>query len=91
MFVIRLDGAPKFAMAANITASILNCFLDWLFVFPLQWGIRGAAVASSLAQAAGALMIVFYLCFRSKKLHFYRPKFTRKSLILTARNTGYMI
>ncbi len=91
MFVIRLDGAPKFAMAANIVASLLNIFLDWLFIFPLEWGIRGAAVATSLAQAAGALMIVYYLCFRSRRLHFYRPKFTRKSLILTARNAGYMM
>ena len=91
MFVIRLDGAPKFAMAANITASLMNIFLDWLFVFPLHWGIRGAAVATSLAQAVGALMIVFYLCFRSKKLHFYRPKFSRKSLVLTARNAVYMM
>ncbi len=91
MFIIRLDGAPKFAMAANITAALLNCFLDWLFVFPLDWGIRGAAVASSIAQAVGALMIVFYLCLKSKKLHFYRPKFSRKSLLLTVRNTSYMM
>ena len=91
MFVIRLDGAPKFAMAANIVASLLNIFLDWLFVFPLHWGIRGAAVATSLAQGVGALMIIVYLCFMSKRLHFYRPKFSRKSLILTARNAGYMM
>ena len=91
MFVIRLDGAPKFAMAANITASLLNIFLDWLFVFPLHWGIRGAAVATSLAQAVGALMIIVYLCFMSKRLHFYRPKFSRKSLVLTARNAVYMM
>lgn len=91
MFVIRLDGAPKFAMAANVTASLLNIFLDWLFVFPLHWGIEGAALATTIAEAAGALMIVYYLCFKSKQLHLYRPKFTRKSLALTARNTGYMM
>lgn len=90
MFVLRLDGAPKFAMAANITASLLNIFLDWLFVFPLNWGIRGAAVATSLSEAVGALMIIIYMCFMSKHINFYRPKFTRKSLILTARNVGYM-
>lgn len=91
MFVLRLDGAPKFAMAANITASLLNILLDWLFVFPLHGGIRGAAIASSISQAAGVFMIIFYLCFMSKRLHLYRPKFTHKSLLLTARNTGYMV
>ena len=35
-------------------------------------------------------MILVYMCFMSKRLHFYRPKFTRKSLMLTARNVGYM-
>ena len=90
MFVLRLDGAPKFAMSANITTSVLNIFLDWLFVFPLEWGIRGAAIATTLSEIVGAVMILVYMCFMSKRLHFYRPKFTRKSLVLTVRNVGYM-
>ena len=37
-FVIRLDGSPKFAALLEIIPGILNIFLDWLFVFPLQMG-----------------------------------------------------
>lgn len=33
MFVIRLDGAPRFAMGCNIAAALLNIGLDYLFIF----------------------------------------------------------
>lgn len=41
MFILRLDGAPNIAMGVNIAASILNIFLDWLFVFPSAGASRG--------------------------------------------------
>lgn len=90
MFVIRLDGSPKFAMSINIVASVLNIFLDWLFVFPLQMGIAGAAIATTIAEVVGALMIVWYMTCRSKTLRWYRPKLSRRALRLTVRNVGYM-
>lgn len=90
MFVIRLDGAPKFAMWANIIGSVLNIFLDWLFVFPLNMGIKGAAIASSISAAVGAALVIIYLSRYSRNLHFYRLKTSRKSMRLTLRNVGYM-
>ena len=42
LFVIRLDGAPNVAMASTLTAAVLNIVLDWLFMFPLGWGLMGA-------------------------------------------------
>ena len=90
MFILRLDGAPNIAMGVNIAASILNIFLDWLFVFPFGWGIEGAAFATTLSQAIGALLILYYLFFRTRTLHFYRPKFSRTAIRLTVRNVGYM-
>ena len=42
MMLIRLDGSPKFAMSIQIVAAVLNIFLDWLMVFPLGMGIKGA-------------------------------------------------
>lgn len=90
MFVLRLDGAPKYAMTANVIASLLNIFLDWLFVFPLHMGIRGAAIATTIAQYVGAAMIIIYLLRWNRIIHFYKPKFSRKSIQLTIRNVGYM-
>ena len=44
--LIRADGSPKYSMTCNIVGAILNVFLDALFLFVFQWGIRGAAFAT---------------------------------------------
>ena len=91
MFIIRLDGSPKFAMASNIIASILNIILIYIFVFPLNMGLKGAAIATSIAQWLGAVMVIIYMMWFSKTLHIYRLKFSKKAFWLTVRNTGYMV
>ena len=89
-FILRLDGSPNFAMMVNVVPSLVNIFLDWLFVFPLKWGLAGAAFATSLSAGLGALLVMVYLLFFSKKIHLYKPKFSATALRLTARNTSYM-
>lgn len=91
LFAIRLDGSPNYAMAVNAVGAGLNIVLDWLFVFPLQWGIFGAAVATSIASGIGTIMVVWYFLRKSHRLKLYRPKFTRTAIRLTARNCGYML
>lgn len=53
----RNDGAPVFVMASTIVSTALNIFLDWLFVYPLQDGIAGAAIATGISQVAGLVII----------------------------------
>ncbi len=90
-FIIRLDGAPKVAMSVNIVSAISNIFLDWLFIFPLGKGIWGAAVATIISEAIGAVIVMTYLLKFSKTLHFYRLKISTTSLYLTLRNSYYMM
>ena len=89
-FVIRLDGSPKFAASLEIFPGLLNIFLDWLFVFPMQMGIAGSGIASSVSCAAAAAMAVWYMFFQSKSLKLFRLKFSLTSFYLTVRNVGYM-
>lgn len=91
MFVIRLDGAPKFSMWANVIASIANIVLDYLFVFPFEMGIKGAAIATSISQCGGAVIVMVYMMWFPKTLHLYKIKFSKTSFRLTARNIGYMV
>ncbi len=91
MMLIRLDGSPKYAMAVQIVVAIVNIVLDWYMVFPLGWGVMGAALATSIACAVGGLMVLVYFLLLSSKLKFYRLKLSSTSLLLTLRNTGYMI
>ena len=90
MFFVRLDGSPNYAMFCNIIPAVINIVLDYVFIFVLGWGMFGAALATSLGYIVGAAMILIYLFNRKNVIHMVRVKLSRKSLMLTARNVGYM-
>ena len=76
--------------STEIFPGLLNIFLDWLFVFPMQWGIAGSAIASSISCAVAAGMVVWYMSFRTKSVKIISLKLSLTSFYLTARNVGYM-
>ena len=89
LFVIRLDGAPQYAMWCNILPAALNVVLDWLFIFPLGMGVKGASIATGLSIITGGLMALYYLLRRTRTLHPERIKFSSKSIRLSLRNLSY--
>mgnify|MGYP002711983943 CR=1 FL=1 len=91
MMLIRLDGSPKYAMSIQIVAAAVNIGLDWYMIFPLGWGVKGAAIATSIACIAGGSMALIYFLKFSDKLKFHPLKWSVTSLLLTLRNTGYMM
>lgn len=78
LFAIRLDGKPDLAMWCSIIAAAVNVVLDWLLIFPLGWGIKGAAIATSLSCLTGAAIAVFYLMFRARTLRMKKLRTDRK-------------
>jgi len=91
LFVIRLDGAPRYAMLTSVIPALLNIGLDWYFVFPLHGGIKGAALATTISELLGAGMVAVYFVGFRRTVSLYRPKFSPKAIRLTLRNTGYMM
>lgn len=89
LFVIRLDGSPKLAMLCSLITAIINVILDWLFIFPLGWGIMGAAFATSISIIVGGLIAIIYLFFYARHLRLYPLKWSFKSLRLSVRNLNY--
>ena len=89
LFVIRLDGAPRLAMWCSVVSAAVNVVLDYLFIFPLGWGVAGAAAASSLAQLAGGAIVMVYLTLYSRTLRLHPIKRSMKSLRLSLRNIAY--
>ncbi|MBD5254149.1 MAG: MATE family efflux transporter [Barnesiella sp.] len=71
MMVIRLDGSPKYAMMCNVIPAVINIVLDWWLVFPMDMGVRGAALATSLSCCVGGIMAVAYFRYS------YIIRFTR--------------
>lgn len=90
MMLIRLDGSPRYAMMVQVVGALVNIVLDYVFVFPLGMGVKGAAIATSLACISGGLMAIGYFVFFSDKLKFYRLKCSLTSFLLTMRNVWYM-
>lgn len=91
MFYIRLDGSPNYAMMCNAVSAILNIILDYVFIFKFGWGMMGAAFATSLGTVVGGVLTLIYLTRFAHNICLYRIKLSRKSLLLTFRNLGYMV
>lgn len=75
--LIRADGNPKYSMVCMVAGAVANTVLDPIFIFVLQWGVFGAALATVLGQILSFLLAVRYLwhfqtvkleksCFRMK-------------------------
>lgn len=71
-FFCRNDGSPGLVAVTNVISSGLNIFLDWLFVFPMQMGVMGAAVATGISQTVGLLVIVTHYIFKKGDLRIQR-------------------
>jgi putative MATE family efflux protein len=59
--LIRADGSPKFTMLCNLTGAIINTILDAIFVFGMNQGMAGAALATIIGQFISACMAINYL------------------------------
>lgn len=90
MMLIRLDGSPRYAMWCNVVAATFNIALDYILVFPMNMGVAGAAIATSVSCGLGGVMVLIYFLRYSATLKFYPLKASLTSLLLTVRNTWYM-
>ena len=85
--MIRADGSPKYAMISMVTGAILNIILDPIFIFPLNMGVEGAALATIISQFVTFLINVLYIKkFKtielSRKTFKFEPKVVLKVLSL---------
>lgn len=70
----RNDGSPGLVAVTNVIGSGLNIFLDWLFVFPMQMGVMGAAVATGISQTVGLLVVLTHYVLKKGNLRIKRYK-----------------
>ncbi|MDE6445382.1 MAG: MATE family efflux transporter [Alistipes sp.] len=70
--VLRASGHPKQSMYATVNTVIINTVLDALFIYGFGWGIRGAAIATVLAQVVTLVWQFRILSDKSELLHFRR-------------------
>ena len=59
--LIRADGRPRITMLCNLVGAVLNTILDALFVFGLNLGMSGAALATIICQIVSGALAIGYL------------------------------
>ena len=58
---ITTQGFAKISMMTTVIGAVINIVLDPIFIFAFNLGVRGAALATVLSQAVGALWILRFL------------------------------
>lgn len=73
--IIRNDGRPDVAMWLTVCGLLLNIVLDYVFIFPMQGGLVGAAYATLLSQALCSIAGILYFASRYTELRYCRSMF----------------
>ena len=73
---INAQGFPKVGMLSIIIGAITNIILDPIFIFGLDMGVRGAALATIISQAISAIWVLPFL-FGTKVLIPIQLKYIR--------------
>ena len=66
---ITTQGFAKISMMTTVIGAVINIILDPIFIFALGMGVRGAALATVLSQAVGAVWILRFLSGKKTILH----------------------
>ena len=64
-FLLRNDDSPNLATILMVIGAVINIVLDYLFIAWLDWELKGAAIATALAQMVVTILGVGYF-FTSK-------------------------
>ena len=72
---VRNDGNPKLAMAAMLLGSLSNIVLDYVFLYPMDMGIFGAALATGIAPVVGLCVSSLHILTRRSRFRLrpFRP------------------
>lgn len=80
--VLRSAGHPQKAMLATIFTVVVNTILDPVFIYGFGWGIRGAAIATILAQILSLIWLFKIFCNKKEVLHLHRGIYRLKRVLV---------
>lgn len=89
--VIRAEGKPKFAMYAMMIPSVSNLLLDYLFINVLDFGMEGAAWATSISYSFSFIYILWYFLSKNSELKINKMHFgLNKSIVYEIGSLGFV-
>jgi putative MATE family efflux protein len=79
---ITTQGFTKISMATVLIGAICNIFLDPIFIFGFDMGVRGAALATIISQAVSAVWVLSFLLGKKTKLRIKKENLLPSAKIL---------
>lgn len=67
--LMRATGYPRKAMISALLSVVVNLILAPIFIFTLDWGIKGAAFATVCGQSAAFIWVMFHFISRKSFVH----------------------
>lgn len=77
---VRNDGNPMLAMTGLIVAAVVNVILNYIFIFILGWGVKGAAYATVIATAIAFVVMLYHFFGKNSLLKFVRFPIERETI-----------
>lgn len=81
--IVSSEGAAKTTMCALLLGAVLNIGLDPLFIYTLDLGVAGAAIATAISQMVSTLVYLIYVFRKKSAFSFSIKKFTPTKAIMT--------
>ena len=80
---VRADGNPKMSSITMVIGCGANIILDYLFIFVLNLGVKGAALATIISQAITFFIILYYYTAGNSNLKLKIENFKSKKHLVT--------
>ena len=92
---INAQGFPKVGMATTLIGAVVNIILDPIFIFMLDMGVEGAALATVISQGISCAWVLFFLTGKKAILRIRRStvriSLERSKRIMTLSITGFVM
>lgn len=99
--MVKADGSPQLTIVFMIVSALTNIILDYVFIFIYDYGVKGAAIATGIAQTLPCIGYMIYFSSKRAKLRLTKFKLRLGNLkeifiygipaSLTELSTGFII
>ncbi|HNU77361.1 MAG TPA: MATE family efflux transporter [Prolixibacteraceae bacterium] len=87
--LLRATGNPRKSMMATIYSVVINMVLTPLFIYGFKWGIKGAALATVIAQSSMLILQIRFFSDKNNTIRLQRGIFgLKKQIVMDSLSIG---
>ena len=89
-FFINAQGFARTGMITTVVGAVANIILDPVFIFVLDWGVKGAAFATILSQGLSAVWVLLFLTGKRAQLRLKKENLRlQKARVIRILSLGF--